>query len=45
MLEIMYDVPSRDDVTKVIVTEDCIQKKEMPLVVSSEKKKKKKEGA
>jgi ATP-dependent Clp protease ATP-binding subunit ClpX len=45
MLEIMYDIPSRDDVTKVIVTEDCIQKKEMPLVVSSEKKKKKKEGA
>ncbi|MFZ3170588.1 MAG: ATP-dependent Clp protease ATP-binding subunit ClpX [Carboxydocellales bacterium] len=44
MLEIMYDVPSRDDVTKVIVTEDCIQKKEMPLVVSSEKKKKKKEA-
>lgn len=45
MLEIMYDIPSRDDITKVIITEDCIQKKEMPLVVSSEKKKKKKEGA
>lgn len=45
MLEIMYDVPTRDDITKVIITEDCILKKEMPLVVSSEKKKKKKEGA
>ncbi|HEX3032810.1 MAG TPA: ATP-dependent Clp protease ATP-binding subunit ClpX [Bacillota bacterium] len=45
MMEIMYDVPSREDITKVIVTKDCIEKKELPLVVTAEKKKKKKEGA
>ncbi|HWQ77059.1 MAG TPA: ATP-dependent Clp protease ATP-binding subunit ClpX, partial [Syntrophomonas sp.] len=34
MLEVMYDVPSRLDVTKVLITKDVIEKKEKPLLVT-----------
>jgi ATP-dependent Clp protease ATP-binding subunit ClpX len=33
MLDIMYEVPSRDDVREVIVNEDVIMKKEKPILL------------
>lgn len=42
MLDIMYEIPSRDDIEKVVITADCILKKEQPLIITAEKKKKKK---
>ncbi|SFR08908.1 ATP-dependent Clp protease ATP-binding subunit ClpX [Desulfoscipio geothermicus] len=45
MLEIMYDIPSRDDIAKCIITRDTILKKEKPVVISMERKKKKEESA
>lgn len=38
MLEVMYEVPSRADVTKVVVTRDVVLKKEKPLLVTVEAK-------
>lgn len=40
MLEVMYDVPSRLDVTKVLITKDVIGKKEKPLLVTVDAKRK-----
>ena len=40
MLEVMYDVPSRLDVTKVLITRDVIEKKEKPLLVTVDAKRK-----
>jgi len=45
MLEVMYDVPSRDDIAKCIVTRDTIQKKELPRIIAVDRKKKKEETA
>jgi ATP-dependent Clp protease ATP-binding subunit ClpX len=45
MLDIMYDIPSRDDIAKCIITRDTILKKEKPVVISMERKKKKEESA
>lgn len=45
MLEVMYDLPSRTDVTKCVITKDVIEKKEEPLLVSVDRKKKKEESA
>lgn len=41
MLEVMYDVPSREDVSKVVITRDTILRKEKPLIISVDRKKKK----
>jgi ATP-dependent Clp protease ATP-binding subunit ClpX len=38
MLDIMYDIPSRDDIAKVIITKDCIAKKETPIIITAKKK-------
>lgn len=38
MLEVMYEVPSRMDVTKVVITKDVILKKENPLLVTVDAK-------
>jgi ATP-dependent Clp protease ATP-binding subunit ClpX len=38
MLEVMYEVPSRIDVTKVLITKDVISKKEKPLLVTVDAK-------
>lgn len=38
MLDVMYDVPSRADVTKCVVTRDVVLKKEKPLLVTVEPK-------
>lgn len=40
MLEVMYEVPSRMDVTKVLITKDVIEKKEKPLLVTVDAKRK-----
>ncbi|WP_054692054.1 ATP-dependent Clp protease ATP-binding subunit ClpX [Syntrophomonas palmitatica] len=40
MLEVMYDVPSRYDVTKVVITRDVIEKKEKPLLVTVDARRK-----
>lgn len=45
MLEIMYDIPSRDDIAKCIVTRETIQKKETPRIIAIDRKKKKEETA
>ncbi|MGE4272012.1 MAG: ATP-dependent Clp protease ATP-binding subunit ClpX [Desulfitobacterium sp.] len=42
MLNVMYDLPSRSDVTKCVVTKDAIAKKEEPLLVTIDKSKKNK---
>lgn len=45
MLEIMYDIPSRDDVARCTVSRDTIIKREIPLIVALDRKKKKEESA
>lgn len=45
MLEVMYDVPSRSDIAKCIVTKETILKKEPPRVIALDRKKKKEETA
>jgi ATP-dependent Clp protease ATP-binding subunit ClpX len=42
MMDVMYDIPSRDDISKVIVTKEMVLNKEDPLLVTTDKKKKKK---
>lgn len=43
MLDVMYEIPSRNDISKCIITKDTILKREKPLVVTAERKKKRKE--
>ncbi len=43
MLDIMYDIPSREDISKVIISKECIYKKEPPIIITSTDRKKKKE--
>lgn len=47
MLEVMYDIPSREDISKVVITKEVAEKKESPLVISAVdgKRKKKEESA
>lgn len=40
MLDVMYDVPGRMDITKVVITKDVIDKKENPLLVTVDAKRK-----
>ncbi|MFZ3131915.1 MAG: ATP-dependent Clp protease ATP-binding subunit ClpX [Desulfosporosinus sp.] len=40
MLNVMYDLPSRNDVTKCVVTQEVVLKKEEPLLVVADKPKK-----
>lgn len=42
MLDIMYEIPSRQDIEKVIVTKECITDKAEPLVVIRKNSKRKK---
>ena len=42
MLNVMYDLPSRTDVTKCVVTKEVILKKEEPFLVTTDKGKKSK---
>lgn len=43
MLNIMYDIPSREDISKVVITKESILKKGEPLMITIDSKKKKKE--
>jgi len=43
MRNVMYDIPSRTDVVKCIVTKDVVVKKEEPILVTIDRKTKKKE--
>ncbi|MBP2653385.1 MAG: clpX [Firmicutes bacterium] len=43
MRNVMYDVPSRTDVAKCIVTKEVVQNKEEPIMVTIDRKTKKKE--
>lgn len=47
MLDVMYEIPSRSDISKVVITEENVMKKEKPIYVTTapEKKKKKEESA
>lgn len=45
MLDVMYDIPSRKDVTKCIVTKEVVEKKEKPILVSEDRPKKKEVSA
>lgn len=47
MLDVMYEIPSRTDISKVVITEEAVSKKENPIYVTTapEKKKKKEETA
>ncbi len=38
MLDIMYDIPSRDDIEKCIITKDMVENKVEPTLVLSDKK-------
>ncbi len=40
MLNVMYDLPSRNDVSKCVITQDVVLKKEEPLLVVADKPKK-----
>jgi ATP-dependent Clp protease ATP-binding subunit ClpX len=37
MLDIMYDIPSRDDVKEVIINEDVVKKGEKPILLFESK--------
>ena len=37
MMPIMYEIPSRDDVAEVTITEDCVKSKSLPKYVIKEK--------
>lgn len=45
MLEVMYDLPSRDDIAKCTITKEVVVKKEPPILVTVDRKKKKEESA
>ncbi len=45
MLEVMYEIPSRDDIAKCIITRETIQKREQPRIIAMDRKKKKEETA
>ncbi|MGB9660971.1 MAG: ATP-dependent Clp protease ATP-binding subunit ClpX [Moorellaceae bacterium] len=43
MMDVMYEIPSRGNVTKCIITKDVILRKEEPLLLTAVERKKKKE--
>ncbi|MBS4022970.1 MAG: ATP-dependent Clp protease ATP-binding subunit ClpX [Dethiobacter sp.] len=43
LLDVMYELPARDDIGKCIITRDVIQKRDKPILVTADKRKKKKE--
>ncbi len=45
LLEVMYELPSRESIEKCIITREVIQNKENPILVTAEKRKKKEESA
>ncbi len=45
MLEVMYELPSRDDITRCTITKEVVDKKEQPILLTVDRKKKKEESA
>ena len=45
LLEVMYEIPSRSDITKCLITKEVIAKKEEPIMVTVDRKKKREETA
>lgn len=45
MLDVMYDIPSRSDIAKCIVTRETILRREPPRIIAIDRKKKKEETA
>ena len=45
LLEVMYEIPSRNYITKCLITKDVIAKKEEPIMVTVDRKKKREETA
>ena len=45
MLDVMYEVPSRDDITRCTITKEVVNKKEQPILLTVDRKKKKEETA
>ncbi len=45
MLDVMYDMPSRDDVGQCVVTPEVVLKKETPILITESKSRKPKETA
>lgn len=45
MLDVMYEIPSRGDIAKCVITKEVIAKKEKPILVTIDRKKKKEETA
>ncbi len=45
LLNVMYDLPSRDDIEKCIITRDVVLNGDTPILVTREKRKKKEESA
>lgn len=43
MRDVMYEIPSRGDINKCIVTKECVKNSEEPLLVTTSERKKKKE--
>lgn len=43
MKDVMYEIPSRGDINKCIVTKECVKNNEEPLLVTTSERKKKKE--
>lgn len=43
MLDVMYEVPSRDDIIKCTITKEVVNKKEQPILLTTVDRKKKKE--
>ena len=37
MMDIMYDVPSRNDISKCVITKNCIRKTEKPRLITKDK--------
>lgn len=42
MLDVMFDMPSRSDIIRCVVTKEVITNRQEPLLITSEKKKRKK---
>jgi ATP-dependent Clp protease ATP-binding subunit ClpX len=42
MMNVMYEIPTRSDITKCVITKEVILNKEEPIIVTSERKKGKK---
>ncbi len=45
MLDVMYEIPSRDDIAKCVITREVVTQRKEPILVSRERKRKKEETA